>query len=99
MRVTQPGSPIIKAEQPMPTKNLNKPKGSNLTNSKPIASLFYATEGRGTDGVADDNSNVTCLCSYLVDKSFSTVLLRVYRLSFHFSIPIRELLENLVVNG
>lgn len=36
------------------------------------------------DKIADDNSNVTCLCSYLVDKSFSTILLGIYRLSFKF---------------
>jgi len=37
-----------------------------------------------TDGVVNDNSNVTYLYSYLVDKLFSIILLGLYRLSFKF---------------
>jgi len=53
---------IVKAEQPIPTKNLKKTKlGSNHANFKPIALLYYAIEGYSIDGDADDNSNITCL--------------------------------------
>jgi len=66
----------------MHTKNSKQTERTQSHPFKPAASLCYVTEGCGTDGVADDNSNVTCLCSYLVDKSFSTILLGIYRLSF-----------------